>query len=364
MRSKRVIAAVINDLITDQRMIRICNSLQAAGYDVELVGRRLSDETVPAQSYSYKRLRFWITRGPLFYLMYNIRLFLYLMTRRFEVLHAVDLDTLPACYMAVFIKSKRLVYDAHEYFTEVPELIHRPFKQMVWKGVETALIPRVDARITVSQGIADRFEQEYGRSFEVIRNTPSMSKGESAHVSLNLPPFILYQGALNKGRGLELLIDLISDIDLDLLIVGGGDLESELKERAMVSGVDHKVHFAGIKSPTELLSIANQAVLGYNVSEPLGLSYLFSLNNKFFDYIHAELPSLTNDFPEYRKLNEQYECTLLCQPNRDDVLNKLKLLLNDKALYQKLKKNCVIAKQDLNWEEEEQKLQAVYEALF
>jgi hypothetical protein len=45
-------------------------------------------------------------------------------------LNANDLDTLLPAFIAAKLKRKKLVYDAHEFFTQVPELIHRPITQI------------------------------------------------------------------------------------------------------------------------------------------------------------------------------------------------------------------------------------------
>ena len=360
----KIIAAVINDVINDQRMIRTCSSLASQGHTVTLIGRKLSSQEVVNRNYSQIRMAFIIRSGPLFYLIYNLRLLFVLLFKRWDVVHAVDLDTLGAAYLAALIKRKKLVYDAHEYFTEVPELLGNKLKQAIWKRLEAFIVPRTDLNITVSQGIADRFELEYNRPFTLIRNVPSL-KSEITKDSSNesYPPFILYQGALNQGRGLSLLIKAMQGIPLDLVIAGKGDIEQQLVSLVHELDLADRIHFVGMKSPSELKAITQQAYLGYNVSENLGFSYYHSLNNKFFDYIQEELPAITNAYPEYLALNKQFECSIMVEHRRDDIIQAVLLLINDKEHYALLKKNCNIAKREWNWEKEENKLFAAYAQL-
>ncbi|MFY0643363.1 MAG: glycosyltransferase [Bacteroidia bacterium] len=363
-RKLKIIATVINDVINDQRMIRTCESLAAAGHEVTLIGRRLSETPVEQRNYRQKRLRFILKGGPMFYLAYNLRLFLRLLFSKWDVVHTVDLDTLGAGFLSSRIKGKKLVYDAHEYFTEVPELIGKTNKQKIWKTIERFVVPKADLNITVSQGIADRFTDEYGKPFEVIRNVPNPGTVSSSDFfKVGYDRYILYQGALNKGRGLELLIDSMKDIPLDLVIAGRGDIEKELKETTRNLNLQDRIHFVGMQSPNNLKVLTQQAYIGYNVSENLGFSYYHSLNNKFFDYIHEDLPAITNAYPEYVALNKQYECSIMVDHNRDDIIQAVLLLLNDEQRYAFLKKNCNIAKQELNWIEEEKKLIAAYAQL-
>lgn len=325
-----------------------------------LIGRKKSNSPLPDQPFRQHRIKMLLKSGPLFYLCYNFRLFFTLLWTPADIIHAVDLDTLTAAYCAARIKGAKLVYDAHEYFTEVPELQGKKMKQAIWKWVERRYVTKADARITVGQSIAELFQNEYGTQFAVVRNAPVSS--EMQH-NIEAEKFLLYQGALNKGRGLELLIDCMSDIEIPLVIAGSGDLDAELHERCKKAGVEDKVTFTGMLPPEELRTLTNKAYIGYNVMENLGLSYYYSLSNKFFDYIHAGVPALTNDFPEYLKLNEQYDCVLLTKHTRDSLLQNILLLLNDNELYGKMKKNCFLAAQELNWREEEKILADVYDRI-
>ncbi|MFL2588611.1 MAG: hypothetical protein ACJ0QS_00895 [Parvicellaceae bacterium] len=58
---------------------------------------------------------------------YNIRLFFFLLYRRFDIYHSNDLDTLLPMWLSAFIFNKKLVYDSHEYFLGVPEIQNRYF---------------------------------------------------------------------------------------------------------------------------------------------------------------------------------------------------------------------------------------------
>ena len=107
-----------------------------------------------------------------------------------------------------------------------------------------------------------------------------------------------------------------------------------------------------------------QAYIGINLAENLGLSYYHSLNNKFFDYIHAGLPSITIGFPEFERINRDQEVTLLVQDLIPEHLAKpVNQLLHDQELYKKLRQNCLAAREVYNWQNEEKKLIAIYENL-
>ena len=100
--AKKVIISVINDLVTDQRVHRTALTIQEMGYLVTVVGRKLpSSSEIPLRIYQTHRFKLWFHKGPLFYLLYNIRLFFFLRSARPDILFSNDLDTLPANFLKI-----------------------------------------------------------------------------------------------------------------------------------------------------------------------------------------------------------------------------------------------------------------------
>src|SRR5690606_5384676 len=154
-------------------MHRICATLAQEGYEVLLVGRELNTSVeLPQFAFEAKRIRCLYNKGKLFYLEYNLRLFFFLLFKKADIYGAIDLDTLLPNLAVARLKGKKITYDAHEYFTEVPEVTNRKLTKAVWKLVERYAVPKVDAAYTVSNSLAKLFSDEYGKAVEVIRNLP------------------------------------------------------------------------------------------------------------------------------------------------------------------------------------------------
>ena len=159
----KAIVSVTNDLLTDNRVDKVCRFLVDQGYSVTLVGRHVKN-SLPLldRPYVTKRFRLIAERGPLFYASYNFRLFIYLLFHRSALLVSNDLDTLLANFLASkFKRNCRLVYDSHEYFTEVPELIHRPKVQRIWEKMEGWIFPKLTSIYTVNGSIAQLYGKKY-----------------------------------------------------------------------------------------------------------------------------------------------------------------------------------------------------------
>jgi glycosyltransferase involved in cell wall biosynthesis len=365
---KKIIFCVTNDLSNDQRMIKICNSLFKAGYQVELVGRKLPfSKSLKERGFQQKRLFCFFQKGKLFYIEYNIRLFFYLLFQKTDAICAIDLDTILPVLGVTKIRSKIAIYDAHEYFTEVPEVIRRPKIKQFWEFVAEFAIPKFKHCYTVGSALAKLFSERYHVDFEVIRSIAMKNENLDLQSETKSEKLILlYQGALNEGRGIEFAIDSMQYLDgFELWIAGEGDLSQQLRNMTFEKKLNDKVKFLGMLSPEDLHQLTPKATLGIQFSENLGLSYYYSLANKTFDYIHAEVPAIHPDFPEYRVIIDKYGCGEILksyQPN--EIAAQIRAMVSNKEKYQKMREGCKAAQTEFCWENEEIKLLKFYKYLF
>ncbi|MEE9438957.1 MAG: glycosyltransferase [Saprospiraceae bacterium] len=363
---KKIIATVTNDLNQDQRMHRICGALADMGYDVLLVGRKKQDsQPLLSQVFDQKRINCFFSKGVFFYGEYNFRLILFLIFSSQRVVYSVDLDTLFAGGIVSRLKNIKLIHDAHEYFVEVPELAGNKFKKMLWDRIGKWFIPKADLNITVNRELAVVLEKKYGAQFEVIRNTPVIDDEE--HINNFNNRIILYQGVLNKGRGLEELIAAMNNLpdDIVLHIAGEGDLSKKLRAIVKQNNIEKRVKFLGWLSPAQLKEATKKATIGLNLLSSDSLNYKYSLANKFFDYMHAEVPSINMDFPVYRRICSAYPVGL-CIPDLhiDSISEAILSILESKETYNSFVLECKCAKYLFCWEKEAAELKRMVEGSF
>lgn len=360
---KRIYFTVTNDLSYDQRMQRICGTLADNGYSVTLVGRKLRT-SIPLrkEKYSQKRIRCWFNKGKKFYAEYNIRLFFFLLFRKMDAICAIDLDTILPCLHISRLKRIIRIYDAHELFTELKEVVTRPAIKKTWTRIEKRTVPCFRFGYTVSESIAEEFRRRYDVSYKTIRNVPVLKPLDGGQAK---EKFILYQGAVNEARAFEYLIPAMRSVRYNLVICGDGNFMNELKALIREYGLEDKIDLRGMLPPQELWKIAQQAAMGVAVAENEGLNQYMALPNKFFDYIHAGLPQVTMNYPEYQKINKKYEVAVLIDdlaPQR--IAAAINNLLADDVLYRRLRENCMAARQELNWQKEQGKLLQFYQSVF
>ena len=392
---KKIIISVTSDLVTDQRVHKVSQSLHRAGYNVLLFGRKKrSSKPIIVREYQVKRTRLIFEKGFLFYANYNIRLFFYLLFNKADILISNDLDTLwPNYLISKFFKTK-LVYDTHEYFTGVPELLERPFVRGLWKKLENGIFPKLPIIYTVNDSIADIYEKEYKVNLKVIKNLPlpileNDIKIEDCQLDeyWNIPPLgydmyfvhkmiyeqlkrdnrkvIIYQGAINKDRGIEEMMAAMEFIDnAVLLIIGIGDLFKKLQKKLEGLPFKEKIMMINQVPFERLAEFTGIATIGVSLEKPTNINYVYSSPNKVVDYILSRVPVLATRLIEIEKIVSKYQVGAFIENHEPmHIAEKINAILKDENLLNTWKLNCVSASKELTWLSEEKKLLEIIETL-
>jgi glycosyltransferase involved in cell wall biosynthesis len=357
----KIVSAVSNDIVTDNRVNKIARSLEANGYKVTIVGRRLHNSSnLLNRPYDTKRFRLLFNKGPLFYVNLNLRLFFHLIFSDYGFFLANDLDTLPACWLASRIRHRKLIFDSHELFSEVPELVARPIVRKIWKRLEIFLVPRINLGFTVSAPIAEFYKKNYHVHFEVLKNAGYFRfdyefEGFAKDTEVTT---IIYQGSLNMGRGLDLAIRSMQYIEnAKLWIIGTGDVEHELKKLVSELSLGNKVVFTGRIAMEDLWKYTFKADIGISPEEDLGLNYRYGLPNKLFDYIQARIPVIVSDLPQMKAVVENYKIGKVLKERSPQILaGVLNEMIKKELPSGKYNANLGLAARELCWEREEEKL--------
>ncbi len=366
-----VIVSVISDLVTDQRVHKVAQTLHNMGFNVLLVGsKKRTSMPLAERDYITKRIAVVFQKGFLFYAEWNVRLFFFLLFNPTKILLANDLDTLLPNYITSKLKKKALVYDTHEYFTETAELYNRPFVKGIWQRIEKLIFPKLKYIYTVNQSIAALYKQKYNTNLLVVRNVPFLKIPSYTKMVFNLPAnkkILLMQGSgLNQNRGLEELVTAVTLLpdEFILVIAGGGLIIEQLKTLAAQNNISKRVLFTGILPPQELQQLTPQAFCGFSLDKPLNLNQQASLPNKLFDYIAAGIPVITTNIKEVAAIVEQFSIGVVikeAQPH--SIAAAVMQMAQNKQQYEDYKKNTLIAYQQLNWNTERKIIETMFTAI-
>lgn len=370
MKKKRVIVSVTNDLVLDQRVNRTCKVLLENNFEVLFVGRLLPHSlAMPAVDYQYKRMKLWFNKGMFFYAEYNIRLFFLLLFSRYDIANSNDLDTLPANYFASLIRGKKVVFDSHEYFTGVPELVHNPFARKVWKFFERMIVPRLNYCITVNQSIVELFLKEYGKTFSIVRNIPHVNAENvptKTRSELQIPEdkfMLILQGSINIDRGAEELLGVAQRLDDSYIIyiIGGGDQIPFLQQKAKELKLEEKVRFLGRQPFETMMQYTRLADVGLILDKDTNINYTLSLPNKLFEYIHANIPIIASNLVESQRIISKYDIGWKIDAVTEQEIYDMILHVRKNADERKKKQsNTLKAAQELTWENEKQVVREMY----
>lgn len=375
---------VMNDMSFDQRVHREASALGDAGHDVTVVCLRGGDLPASESRGSYAVIRVadattatW--KNPLGKANQARRrtaaLAEAVVMLRPDVVHAHDTDTLPAASRSARMAGAKLLYDAHELFPD--QFIGSAAgtigpARLWWRAVERRLIPRVDAVITVSPGLARMLEARYGVRVTVVRNVPAlMPRVKSTRLREELgvgstKPLVLYQGLLLPERGLVSLVEAMALVpDAVLVVQGTGPEEHAMRTAAERAGLIDKVRFTGWVAPEDTYEYASGADIGVVIYEAATLNNLLAGPNKLFVYMMAGLPIAARDFPAFREIvvSEQIG-DVFAHATAESIASTLNRMLAERdALARAGERARAVAESTYNWDREKHILIDAYRTL-
>jgi len=368
---QHIVVSVTNDLVSDQRVHKVCTTLSKMGYGVTLIGRKLPDSLAISRNYTSQRIRLLFNKGFLFYAEYNLRLFFKLLIHKKDILLSNDLDTLLPNFLVSRLLGKKLVYDSHELFTEIPELTDRPTVKKVWLTIEKFIFPRLKNVYTVNQSIASVYQKKYGVAVKVIRNIAPSLKNNTLDNSLSekikgARKMLILQGTgINIDRGAEEAVQMMQYLENTILyIIGGGDVFDKLKELVDTLNLKEKVFLKDKIPYAELMEYTKIADLGLSLDKNTNLNYEYSLPNKVFDYIQAQTPLFVSNRKEIASLVSQNNIGFVVDNHDPKVLaNHISKIFSTIELCEIWKQNLKKIAINYCWEKESESLKKIFQNL-
>ncbi|MCE4980161.1 glycosyltransferase [Mammaliicoccus sciuri] len=327
-----------------------------------LMAAYLLSLVVAAGMIKFKKIRKWFINGAII-----TRMIVKGYIQNADIYHANDLNTLPQAIVCskLRLKPKPLIYDSHEVQSD-----RTGYNPKTIKRIESFMLKFVDQMIVENHTRAKYNEDIYGFYPKTLYNySEKYNIEEKPQINLHKKiginedeKILLYQGGLQQGRGLELLIEAMDEIEEGhLLFIGGGKLTQTLKEQAEASKQADRIHFLDKVPFQELPSYTREAYLGFQVLQNICFNHYSASSNKLFEYMMAHVPVVSCDFPEIKKVVEETHTGLVVDShNASEIANAVNQLVKDTSLRNQLSENTKQAKEIYNWNNEKSKLLEVY----
>ena len=279
----------------------------------------------------------------------------------------------------------KLFYDSHEIYLEtLNQFFPRNSKgikkalfnqnlnlmRLIGKNFNKRVLPQVHTFITVNESLREYFIQKYSvQNSTVIMNLPELKKSKVGIDSVDYRSkfnwdkesiILIYQGALNEGRGLRLLMELMQNIDnkFKLIVLGNGPLKQNLKD--LLAPSNQQVKFIDSVPIEQLLDYTRGADIGINLLEDFNLSKKLASPNKLFEYIHAKTPVVCSDTIENRRVLQNYKIGLLTENNSKSITEAIiELSSKNKTIFED---EMIRAINNYNWESQESKISSIITA--
>lgn len=384
---KKIALIFEGTLKNDARVLREANSL-AEKWDVDVFSSQVENEDAKSVAenvnvIAYSLNQKWMNRNVFFGKKYDSLLKI---INPFEYCAIICIDY-PTLRLGYQLKKNnpqlKLIYDSHEIYIET---INQFFPRSGWKKIygvplikinqflhskkEKRFIQSVDIKVTVCESLRKYFLKKLRADFLVLRNCPSLThikeineeEKSSKRADFNIANndfLLLYQGDINPGRGLSIMLDVMKQLpsNFKFIIIGDGMLLQSLKDKCKNESIKN-VRFLGRISYKDLMTYTQIADLGINLIEPINESKRLSLPNKLFEYMSVGVPFLSNDLPEPKLLVEKYNCGVLVDySDIQSIVDRIQSLSKDKNLLSALGNNGRKAiNEELNWAVEFEKL--------
>ncbi len=287
-----------------------------------------------------------------------------------KVIHAHDWFVLPAALLISQFTRSKLIYDAHELESEANGV--SPQLRFLALMIERICWPRVDIFVTVSPSIYEWYLERFGKKeSRIILNSP-VASSDSKEISVVQTDYFrskfgiskdsrifLSLGAIEKGRGVEILLKAFDQTDQDayLIFMGQGTLASLVQER----NLKNKRILMHPHVPHALVtSIASSADYGLCVIENVSLSDWLCLPNKLFEYAFAGLPVIASNFPELSRVIAEFSLGACIEPTEESLSS---LLQNPADLPERKFPTDFAMIEPLGWKSQEREIVEMYKSL-
>ena len=347
MKTKNIVITFLGDFNYDARCINMVNSLMKENYSITFIG--VHEKILAHTKFSgVKFHKVSLKMSGIFrYIEFYLKTRRYIMNQKFDFAISGDLYSLAALCT---LKNTQIIYDCREIYTELSALENKSFYKKITFIYENYFLKFVHKIITTASSDELMLKEKYSHhthlQWSQIYNYPLTPNPDMNIVNIKNKfkicsdhTLIVYQGVIQKHRGIGQLIELIqASSTITAIIIGDGEEKNLYVSQAKKYGIANRVIFLGKVPYLDLLEYTAACDIGWLVIRGHGISNQLALPNKLFEYAIMGLPIISSSLKNMKDIINKYNLGFVVD-DRDinDQLNAVEKI-NSGAL-QNNKKN-------------------------
>jgi glycosyltransferase involved in cell wall biosynthesis len=256
----------------------------------------------------------------------------------FDIVHIHGHGRFTSDFALRYLKDKRpLIYTAHGFFHtkkagKIKQIYNFLFRKMDKNKIFFTALTELEKRKYLELNVKKE-------NIKIIPNWIDFKRFANAKRKKiefkHKFPILLYVGRVHESKGLQYVIRAIKDLQINLLIVGkDGGYKKEIENLINNFGLENRIKLTGEISLPELKNYyksSNFFVL-FSEWEGFGISLI--------EAMYFKLPAIVSDRGALPILVKNRENGLIAKfPDERELRDKIKLLLSDKKLVSKIKRN-------------------------
>jgi glycosyltransferase involved in cell wall biosynthesis len=370
---KRVVIIRANLLDREVRATKIIKTLTNNGYLVTLlcwdrgIKTNRSERQEAGSFQEEMRLKFkapWGNKVLLFLPIWWCFIFSRLMVTQWDIVHAIQIISLPPAVIAGKLKRKPVIYDMLDTYEDVkplPKVIRNTCVKMdkIFMWLASSVILADEAQIEEVGGIPN------SKVVAIYDSPDTISKINLGHQKNDIFT-LFFAGLLFSGKVLNLdtIFRAVEDIEGVMVVIAGhGDLVDEIKEWSRK--MPEKIRFIGEITHAEVLERSAKADLLFVLRDPIVPVNKYICGCKVLEAMMCGTPILVNKGTSTANKVREENCGLVVDANNVEEIKEAIIKLRDNpTLCGELGANARKAYEGrYSWAIMEQRLLALYHEL-
>ena len=256
--------------------------------------------------------------------------------KNFDCVISGDLYSLANC---VSYKKKndscwKIIYDCREIYSDLYAHRKKPLLKQICKIYESYFIKKFDDIIVTADSDKQILTKKYSfidnEKWHIIYNYPKYTNLINKKMEFNLPKNtikVIYQGVIQKGRGIKRLIELTHySKNISSVILGSGPEKNKYVQLTKKLNLQEKIIFIDSVDYLDVFKYTQGCDIGWCLVDLKGESNINALPNKLFEYVMMGLPVISSNLPNVNKIISQHNIGRII--NNDSLKNIEKEILS------------------------------------